>query len=201
MKKKKTNHNKRRIGRKALFLSSIVIVNLVWLTWLTYSLNQQKERIAIHDLMAYIMPTSQVIYTKPPIDKDTGDVYFPEMKLKINQNEQTNYLLYSVDNLFELDNSIGSLAIRISTTSFVNSVLGYSSKNVDELVNVTLPKYGSCQRGIRVSDTEAEEDDNSALSKSEKILSNGKKIYLSYEKQCSELGDILDSTVKTIDSY
>lgn len=188
---KKKSHSIKNVNLNRIILLALVLVNAFWIVFLYQKINQQSNQASNIDLITRTQRSLVDSLNNPPTDFRTGDIYFPEMNLKIPKNDRTNMIMYGYTD---------DISPKINITA--KNILSLSKVSPDSNLNDILAEISylqSCSRGITVSaDSTYSTFDN--LEVSEKILSNGKRLYLSYEKQCDNLLYILD-TVKTINSY
>lgn len=193
---KKNNKNFKQKRMLVIALLFIVIAAGVYLSYnkillVSYTFNQAK----MNTFREMVISANANLKKDAPIDAKTGDIYFPEAKLFLpNDAYGKPRLLYE----FDPAGNGGGDQLSVSDKNLVNfkSANLYNAQNINHMMEM-VPILQACQRGVSVGFSEPTIDSGDAPEIKKTIsINNGKTIYLSYEKACPELEELVNTLTK-----
>lgn len=206
---KKLKHNEKPKGQKKhlsfktqkIIVTSVLVALLIGISiYIAPQYNRMAravDRAESITLSSLLVRSIEGIHRPAPVDPTTGDVYFPEAKLKIPRNVSMPELLYSYssgDATLPEEISITSEATSRHATNRV-----VAAESVDEVL-AAVPEAQSCRRGLLLT---YDEQDSSAEKELliTKILENGRTLYIYSEPACSSIKVELLDVFSSIESY
>jgi len=173
----------------------LTLINLFGLIFLGILTKQNRDSLAAKDIGFFVESALKSNLLNPARDTQSGDLYFPEMRLNIKNTETTPILMYRY--LYMGENK----ELNITSSGVLKTERMFSAASPDKAIE-EIPILQSCARGVAVSYSQYSETDypSTEYDKSEKTLVNGKKLYFRSEKKCSDIASLMD-TIKTIEAY
>ena len=201
--KKKSKDTKKWTSKKKVIVVSIVLLASALLvlgasigTAVARYYNDAATQASMVQIREVILLAVDNLKKDVPVEPKTGDLYFPESKLYL-PNPKTlpklTYAWYPGDDVTNEELSVSLLQI-----PGINGL--YNARNHEEMFEA-LPKLQSCSRGVKLTYQELPHDaDPKNELKHEKILQNGKKLYVYLEETCPELNHVAE-LLRSIQSY
>lgn len=199
MKKKQKDAKKWKFTIKSYVCMAagiLVVAGIIMYGWsVEQRIKDLQERVGVASISHILLGALDAQSHPAPLDHMTGDVYFPEMRLRIPQK-----LVDPVKFVYSYDTNDNQPILRISNSQVLDGLKAnlLASESVESAFN-DLPRLQSCRRGISLAEQTISDDSYGSL-RATIELENRKPLYAYIESSCELLDETLD-LVKSIEAY